>query len=71
MAWAPGLLGPYVAVALIGPRLPDRDLQLILAALGQPVLVLGGLALVLASLPLVGRFNIPSEPDLEDSGGAA
>jgi Peptidase M50B-like len=60
-AYAPAVLGPVLAVALICPHLPDPELQEILALFANPVILAGMLLLLLCGLPLIPRLQLPTE----------
>ena len=62
LAYAPAVLSPVLAVALICPHLPDQ-LQEILAVFANPAILAGMLLLLLCGLPLVLRLHIiPTDP---------
>lgn len=61
LAYAPAVLSPVLAVALICPHLPDPELQEFLALVANPAILTGVLLLLLCGLPLIPRLHLPTE----------
>jgi hypothetical protein len=61
LAYAPAVLSPVLAVALICPHLPGPELQEILALFANPAILAGVLLLLLCGLPLIPRLHLPTE----------